>query len=277
MQQTIYKSLGNIKEKIEKIKMILDDLEYITIENQTTEFPKHFHETFCISLIHKGIEQIDFENQSLFSEAGSISITNPFEIHSNPLFDRKNQLKFDTIYIPNQLIKDILNGKSIKFTNRKINSKNANRLFLELKNAIDKQETKNIEFYLRQFINTLKTYSQENKKEYSELKLNSFKQINNYIESHIYDKFSLNELSKIANINKFGFAKKFKASTGMSPINYILMKKVFSSKKLINPNTELTTIAYQYNFTDLAHFSNTFKRFVGISPKKYQQSIIEKL
>jgi len=63
----------------------------------------------------------------------------------------------------------------------------------------------------------------------------------------------------------------------MTPINYILMKKVFSSKMLINSNTELTTLAYQYNFTDLAHFSKTFKRFVGISPKKYQQSIIEKL
>ncbi|GGG44192.1 AraC family transcriptional regulator [Bizionia arctica] len=257
--------------------MILDDLEYISIENQTTEFPKHFHDTFCISLIHKGIEQIDFENQSLFSEAGSITITNPYEIHSNPLFDKKNQLKFDTIYIPNQLMKSILNGKNIKFINRKINSKIANSLFIELKNAIDKQETEPIEFYLQQFISTLKAFSQENEKEYSELNLNSFKQINNYIEAHIYDKFSLNDLSKIANINKFGFAKKFKASTGMSPINYILMKKVFSSKKLINQKTELTTIAYQYNFTDLAHFSKTFKRFVGISPKNYQQSIIEKL
>lgn len=257
--------------------MILDDLEYITIENQTTEFPKHFHETFCISLIHSGIEQIDFEHQSLFSEAGSISITNPYEIHSNPLFDKTTQLKFDTIYISNQLMKDILNGKNIKFINRKINSKNANKLFIELKNAIDKQETENIEFNLHQFINTIKSHSQENDKEYSELNLNSFKQINNYIEKHICEKFSLNELSKIANINKYGFAKKFKAATGMTPINYILMKKVFSSKMLINSNTELTTLAYQYNFTDLAHFSKTFKRFVGISPKKYQQSIIEKL
>ncbi|WP_347375071.1 AraC family transcriptional regulator [Aequorivita sp. Q41] len=257
--------------------MILDDLEYITIENQTTEFPKHFHETFCISLIHTGIEQIDFEHQSLFSEAGSISITNPYEIHSNPLFDKTAQLKFDTIYVPNQLMKDILNGKNIKFTNRKINNKNANKLFVELKNAIDKQETENIEFNLHQFINTIKSYSQEKDKEYSELNLNSFKEVNSYIEKHICEKFSLDELSKIANINKYGFTKKFKASTGMTPINYILMKKVFSSKMLIKPNTELTTLAYQYNFTDLAHFSKTFKRFVGISPKNYQQSIIEKL
>ena len=257
--------------------MILDNLECITIENQTTEFPKHFHETFCISLIHRGVEQIDFENQSLFSEAGSISITNPYEIHSNPLFDKKVQLKFDTIYIPNHVMKCILDGTSIKFTNRKINSKSANELFVKLKNAIDEKDPENIEFYLRKFISTIITYAQENENEYCEFDLNSFNQFNNYIETHIYDKFTLRALSEIANINKFGFAKKFKSLSGMSPINYILMKKVFSSKKLINANTELTTIAYLYNFTDLAHFSKTFKRFVGISPKNYQQSIGEKL
>ena len=256
--------------------MIFNNLEYISVENQTTNFPKHFHETFCISLIHKGVEQIDFENQSLFTEAGSISITNPYEIHSNPKIDNDSYLKFDTIYIPNNVMKYLLNGKNIKFINRQITSKRANKQFLELKNALDTKNTKIIEFHLSQFVNTLKLYSQENEKEYSKLIFNSFNQISNYIENHIYDKFCLNELSKMANINKFGFSKKFKIITGMTPMNYILMRKIFSSKKLINSNSELTEIAYKYNFTDMAHFSKTFKRFIGISPKKYKESIIEK-
>lgn len=111
--------------------MSYDNLEYITIENQTTDFPKHFHETFCISLIHKGIERIDFENQNLFSEAGSISITNPFEIHSNPLIDSKTRLKFDTIYISNDLMKYLLKGENITFINRKINNNKAKLLFVK--------------------------------------------------------------------------------------------------------------------------------------------------
>jgi len=256
--------------------MSFENLEYITIENQTTSFPKHFHETFCISLIHKGIEQIDFENQSLFTEAGSISITNPYEIHSNPLIDSSSYLNFDTIYIPNDLMKYVLNGKNIKFINRQITNKKANQFFLELKNALDTKNDEMIEFYLSQFVNTVKLYSQENDKEYSALNFNNFNQISNYIENHIYSKFQLNDLSKIANINKFGFAKKFKVLTGMTPMNYILMRKIFSSKKAIHSNSELTEIAYQYNFTDMAHFSKTFKRFIGISPKKYKESIIVK-
>ncbi|MBL4746949.1 MAG: helix-turn-helix transcriptional regulator [Flavobacteriaceae bacterium] len=256
--------------------MKFKDLEYISIENQTTSFPKHFHETFCISLIHKGIEQIDFENQSLFSEAGTISITNPYEIHSNPLIDSDSYLKFDTIYIPSDVMKHALNGKNIKFINRKITSIKVNKLFLELKNTLDTKNPKTIEFHLFKFVNTLKKYSEENKNEYSALNFNNFNQISDYIENNIHDKFCLNELSKMANINKFGFAKKFKATTGMTPMNYILMRKIFSSKKLINSSSELTKIAYQYNFTDMAHYSKTFKRFIGISPKKYKESIIIK-
>jgi AraC-like DNA-binding protein len=78
----------------------------------------------------------------------------------------------------------------------------------------------------------------------------------------------------MANINKYGFVKKFKASTGMTPINYILMKKIFSSKSLIHPNSDITELAYQYNFCDLAHFSKTFKQYIGISPKKFQSNLI---
>ena len=256
--------------------MSFNDIEYITIENQTTEFPKHFHETFCISLIHKGIEQIDFENQSLFSEAGSISITNPYEVHSNPLIDSTSYLKFDTIYIPNDLMKYVLNGENILFLNRKINSEKANKLFVELKTALETQDSKTIKYQLFQFVESLKPYSQKNENEYSKLNFDHFKQTDRYIENHICDKFCLNELAKIANINKFGFVKKFKTSTGMTPMNYILMRKIFSSKKLISKNSELTDIAYQYNFTDMAHFSKTFKRYIGLSPKKYQENLLPK-
>jgi AraC-like DNA-binding protein len=253
--------------------MLLDNLEYLTIQNQVTDFPKHFHETFCISLIHRGIEQIDLEKHSLFSEAGCITITNPYEIHSNPIIDSTLQIQFDTIYISKDLMKYLFNGKNIIFIDRKINDIKANQLFIQLKKAIDLNNVQAIECLLFQFSAIIKHYSQEKKEEYSELNFNALNNINDFIDNNITNKFSLDELSKIANINKYGFAKKFKASTGMSPMNYILMKKIFSSKKLITQNSELTQIAFDFQFSDMAHFSKTFKRYIGISPKTFQKSI----
>lgn len=252
--------------------MNLDNIEYLSIKDQKKAFPKHFHETFCISLIHNGMEQISLEHQDIYSEKGSITITNPYEIHSNPLIDSLLQVNFDTIYISKDVMKYIFNGKNIFFTNRKINNPKANLLFSQLTTAIDNGNTVEMERLLIQFMNILKHYSQEQKEEYSDLCFTSFNPISDYIDSNITAKFNLDELSKMANVNKYGFVKKFKASTGMSPMNYILMKKIFSSKKQITSNSDLTQLAFDYEFSDLAHFSNTFKRYIGISPKLYQKN-----
>jgi len=174
-------------------------------------------------------------------------------------------------------MKYLFNGKNVTFFNRKINNEKANQLFIQIIKAIDKNNIPEIEHLLFQFIAVLKKYSQERKEEYSELKFNSLNNINAYIDENISGKFCLNQLSKIANLNKYGFVKKFKATTGMTPMNYILMKKIFSSKKLITENAELTQIAYDFDFSDMAHFSNTFKRYIGISPKAYQNSISSNL
>ncbi len=171
--------------------MTFDNLEYISIENQTTEFPKHFHETFCISLIYLGTEQIDFENKSIFCEAGSISITNPYEIHSNPLIDLNSPLKFDTIYMPIEIMKYGLDGKNIIFLNRKIKSKKANQLFINLKNAIEIKNNIEIDFWLKKFVNVLLFYAQDNEEEYLPLNFSSYNQINSYIENNIYNRFGL--------------------------------------------------------------------------------------
>ncbi|NRS90893.1 AraC-like DNA-binding protein [Flavobacterium sp. 7E] len=183
-------------------------------------------------------------------------------------------MKFDTIYLSNDMMKYLLNGQNVKFINRKINSEKANQLFMELIYAINTKNPKTVEFSLKKFVHSLKIYSQKNTEKYCEQNLYDFKDVSNYIEQNICEKFCLDELSKIANINKYGFVKKFKASTGMTPINYILMKKIFASKSLINQNSDITELAYQYNFCDLAHFSKTFKQYIGISPKKFQSNLI---
>jgi AraC-like DNA-binding protein len=257
---------------IQDLKMNLDNIEFISFKEQKTAFPKHFHETFCISYIHNGIEQIDLDYQTIYSEKGTITITNPYEIHSNPIIDSFSIIEFDTIYISKDLMKYLYNGQNVVFFNRKINNPKLNQLFFQLKNVFALNNIEKLELVLKEFTTILKPYSQFKKEEYSELNFNAFQNINTFIDENITTKFNLDDLSKVVHLNKYSFVKKFKASTGMSPMNYILMKKIFSSKNIITPNSDLTQIAFEYEFSDLAHFSNTFKRYVGISPKMYQKN-----
>ena len=170
-------------------------------------------------------------------------------------------------------MKYLFEGKNIQFVNRRINNWEANQKFIQLTKTMDTGNPELIEFSLHQFVKVLKPYVQNGEDGFREAVPDNFHQINDYIENHIHDKFCLEELSEMANINKYGFAKKFRASTGMSPMNYILMKKIFSCKKQIDADSNLSEMAYRYHFSDLAHFSKTFKHYVGISPKAYQKSL----
>lgn len=68
-------------------------------------------------------------NQSLYIESGSISITNPYELHSNPLVDNFIRISFDTLYVSADLMYYLSAGKNIQFENRKINDVALNTAF----------------------------------------------------------------------------------------------------------------------------------------------------
>jgi AraC-like DNA-binding protein len=54
-------------------------------------------------------------------------------------------------------------------------------------------------------------------------------------------------------------------------MNYVLMRKVFAAKEQITRTTDLTGLAYNYQFADLPHFSHTFKKYVGVSPNDFKK------
>lgn len=254
--------------------MALHDLSFISVKNQSQGFPQHFHETFCISLISEGVEKIELQDKVLYTEADAISITNPYELHSNPLIDGGIKVSFDTIYISNDLMAHCLGGKNIIFNNRQIQTPDTVKSFKTLLQQLRFKKSSDYNDLLKAFTNNISRHSDivsGNQPDFFNTK--HLNDIVSYIDHNLENKIRLDELAKVANVNKYGFAKTFKASTGMSPMNYVLMKKIFSAKSKIEAICDITELAYAYNFSDVAHFSNTFKRYVGISPKEYQKSL----
>jgi AraC-like DNA-binding protein len=254
-----------------------NEIDFISVSNQSQDFPRHFHETFCISLISDGIEKVELNDQFLYSEAGCISITNPYEVHANPLIDPDSRLSFDTIYVSPELMENMLNGAEIEFRNRQIRDVKINRTFVQLLAEIKQNRSSGPEFLLKKFLSQLSPYAQSKTEETAPFHSDYLTKLTIYIEQNLEDKFCLDELARIAHLNKYGFAKKFKSLTGMSPMSYVLMKKVFAAKANIHADCDLTDLAYTYNFTDMAHFSHSFKKYIGISPKVYRDQLNGKL
>ena len=95
-----------------------------------------------------------------------------------------------------------------------------------------------------------------------------------YIDKNMAENYSIESLAEEFGVSKFNFIKKFKASTNVTPHQFIIKKKLERSKNLLKEvSLSLTDITYMLNFSDQSHFSNSFKKMYGITPHEFRKTI----
>ncbi len=82
---------------------------------------------------------------------------------------------------------------------------------------------------------------------------------------------SVVELSKQTNINRRQLERKFSSAIGLSPKQLSKMIRLQATlKMLLNKKfTSLTTLAYENEYYDQAHFIKDFKELTGFTPKEF--------
>ncbi|MCK8520481.1 AraC family transcriptional regulator [Aquimarina sp. D1M17] len=102
----------------------------------------------------------------------------------------------------------------------------------------------------------------------------SFREV---IEAHFYSNITVEELAQLTNKSISTFKRDFKKIYTSSPATFLREKKLEKSIELLSStNLRATDIAYDCGFTDVSHFSKTFKSKFGISPTNYKMTHIGK-
>ncbi|MGH0942831.1 AraC family transcriptional regulator [Bacillus mycoides] len=96
--------------------------------------------------------------------------------------------------------------------------------------------------------------------------------VQDYIESHINDSLSIEDLANVAGFSKFHFHRIFKGMMDEPLSRYVNRLKLERATHLLTYRTDMTItdIAYYFGFTDSAVFSRTFKSQYGVSPSQYR-------
>lgn len=99
------------------------------------------------------------------------------------------------------------------------------------------------------------------------------------ITSEIEKRFSDPDLDVTAILNSSGYAEdyiraKFLAVTKMTPIKYLTAVRMKNAKMIMNiSDFSISETAVRCGILDVAYFSRIFKKYYGVSPKEYKESV----
>ena len=91
-----------------------------------------------------------------------------------------------------------------------------------------------------------------------------------YLDETLHSPVSLEQVADHAQMSKFHLSKLFKHVVGLSPHAYGMSLRVHEAKRALKRLEPLAHIAFDLGFSDQAHFTRTFKRYVGMTPGQYQ-------
>ncbi len=90
-----------------------------------------------------------------------------------------------------------------------------------------------------------------------------------YINEHIGQDLSLDEVSSHFYISKYHLIREFKSYTNRSVYQYIVAKRIIQSKLLMQSGVMPTNAYLKCGFREYSSFYKAFKKETGLSPQRY--------
>ncbi len=241
-------------------------------------FRMHWHERMELLRVHEGIMQIDFGSYKKEFPAGSLAIVHPNQPHKGVICRgpaRYDVLMFDIRSFYNntdvcrELLPAVFEGK-VKFRNITDNQEILNWVDCIISEAEEEETSLKMTAHIYQLlfllykdcVDTILNRSPFDK---------TVREIIEYIETNFASDLTTEQLSERFQYAKPYFCRKFKESTGLTPMTYLRIFRIEKAYSLMKEgNRNISEIALSCGFTDSNYFSRCFKAHFGHCPTYYK-------
>ncbi|NRT86493.1 AraC family ligand binding domain-containing protein [Clostridium beijerinckii] len=246
------------------------------------KFPNHFHDYYVIGFIENGKRYLSCKNKQYIIETGDLIVFNPGDIHTCEQIDDRT-LDYRCINIKKDVMKKItfeITGKEylpnfmefVLFRNELTSSlKELHLMIMEEEKNLKKEELFLfiIEQLIREYSNPVSEMTiQEASAE--------IKTVCDYLENNYMENITLNQLSNLTGLSKYYLLHSFTKQKGISPYNYLQTIRIGKAKKMLEQGVAPIDVAFKTGFTDQSHFTNFFKKLIGLTPKQYMNIFINR-
>lgn len=98
------------------------------------------------------------------------------------------------------------------------------------------------------------------------------RQVMDFVRTHLGQDLSLEALAQQTGFSPYHFTRLFRQTTGESPHQFVLRQRIERAQHLLNEtDLPLVRVALESGFANQSHLTQTFKRFLGLTPRAYRQ------
>ena len=134
----------------------LDGLEVLKSGVTDHQYPLHYHDTFCLSLIYRGI----LGENTVIAPAGNLLISHPFEIHKNETI-HLTHYSLTTFYISKDVFESVAPAPYISFEEKVINDPALFLVFSELSGLIFCKDSNAKKTFHLKFVESIRQLSRK--------------------------------------------------------------------------------------------------------------------
>lgn len=257
------------------------NIEAYNFKGIMQKFPNHFHEYYVIGFIESGKRYLSCKNKEYIVETGDLILFNPHDNHRCETIDSLT-LDYRCINVQSNIMRKAtleITGKdylpyfteTVLFHNDLVSSLHELHLML-MQEEKDFKKEEIFLFIIEQLISEYAyevhiTVEQESKME--------IKAVCDFLENNYMKNITLNDLSTLTGLSKYYLLRSFTKQKGISPYNYLETVRISNAKKLLEQGIAPIDVALQTGFTDQSHFTNFFKKLIGLTPKQYMNIFID--
>ncbi len=239
-------------------------------------FPSHFHEHYVVGFIERGRRKLTCRGEQTITAPGDLLLFNPGENHAcegavdQPLDYRCLNIAPDVMA---RAAREIFGGEnapvfaqSVVFHSELIDDlRELHAMILRGETGVQKEER--FFFLLEQL---LRDYAHAGSPIQPERRA-EVQAVCDYLLAHLDEPVSLDALASLTGLSKFHLLRSFTRETGITPYCYLETLRIDRAKALLKQGETPANVALATGFGDQSHFSNTFKRLIGITPGQYRR------
>ena len=100
----------------------------------------------------------------------------------------------------------------------------------------------------------------------------TFLELEQTLRKNLSHQWTVEEMAALVGLGTTAFSEKVKTFTGFSPIIYLINIRISEAMKLLNRrNLDITDVALDTGFYSSQHFSTTFKKLTGYTPREFRK------